>query len=360
MSPHELFLWSEALPVLLLVPAVGLTLFLLDRARARRLAKLAGPRSPRLAAELGTGRRRMRRRLGTAALLLALIALLQPLWGSGYRRLEQRGVDILVCLDVSRSMLARDMMPSRLQRARATIRALAERIRGDRLGLVVFAGEAHLAVPLTRDMISFAELVELADPLSVLRGGTDLGSALETALTALEGGTGAHEVVLLLTDGEDLERRAHQVAELCRERRIAVHGIGFGSARGSKIAVEDGAGDVDAGDRAGNRSESSEGGTSRSGETFLLDRAGNEVVTALDPESLRRIAEATGGVFLDASTRRRPLVDLYEKRVVPMARKAFEDERRRERKNRFQWPLLIAFLLWILELGLTDRRRSKG
>jgi Ca-activated chloride channel family protein len=325
----------EALPILLLAPLVGLALWALDRGRARRLVRAVGPRAAALAADLSRGRRRLQRVLFASALLLALLAMLQPVWGDATRDVEQRGVDILVCLDVSRSMLARDVAPSRLERARREISALAERATGDRLGLVVFAGQARLAVPLTRDRDSFRELTELADPLSVERGGSDLGAALETALEALKGKTGEHEALVLLTDGEDLEARGLRAAQACRERDVAVHCIGFGSTLGAKIPVP-----------------SREGG-----ETFLRDRAGVDVVSTMDATTLRRIADVTGGDFVDAHARPSPLRELYERRILPMARKAFERDERRAKENRFQWPLLAAFLLWILVSCLGDRRR---
>jgi Ca-activated chloride channel family protein len=324
----------ESLPFLLLVPLVAALLWAFDRARRRRLDRAVGPRAPVLSADLSWHRRGLRVTLFSLATLLALFAALQPAWGESTRRMERRGVDILVCLDVSRSMLARDLMPSRLMRARREIRELAGRSVGDRLGLVVFAGEARLLVPLTRDRDSLKEMVGLADPLGVQRGGTDLGAALETALLALQDGTGEHEVVLLLTDGEDLEERGLRMAESLRQRGIVLHCVGFGSRLGAKIPIE-----------------------GKRGEAFLRDRSGTEVVSALDPETLSRIAEATGGVFIEADSRPEPLVELYERRILPMARKAFEIEERRERENRYQWPLLAAFLCFVLELCVSDRRR---
>jgi Ca-activated chloride channel family protein len=334
VSVQELFAWPEGLPVLLAVPLAWLLLHVLDRARAARLIREAGARGRALASDLGVRQRRGRRRLAVAGLLLALLAVLQPVWGEGIRAVEQRGVDILVCLDVSRSMLARDVDPSRLESARREIRALASRVRGDRLGLVLFAGEARLTVPLTQDAVAFADLAAQASPLGVRRGGTDLGAALSEALRALGEASGEHEAVVILTDGEDLEERGRTVARQCRERGVVVHCLGFGSTRGSKIAVGE-----------------------SGGERFLRDRSGQEVVSAMDPVSLREIAETAGGVFVDASDRPLVLVRLYEDRILPMARKSFDAEGRRERKNRFQWPLLAALGLWILELCLTDRRR---
>jgi Ca-activated chloride channel family protein len=317
------FIWPEYWPLLLSAPLLGLVFWALGRARRRRLAKVVGPRAPVLA-DVSHRRRRLKLGMFTAALLLALLAMLQPVWGEVTRSVEQRGVNIVVGLDVSRSMLARDVEPSRLERAQREIRALAEQPEGDRLGLVLFAGEASLDVPLTRDKRSFAARVAQAGPLSVARGGTDLGAALATALDALSGSTGEHEVIVLLTDGEDLEERGLRVAEQCRERGITVHCVGLGTARGGKIPVEG---------------------------AFLKDRSGKEVVSTLDPATLTRIAEATGGDYSNS------LLDLYQDRIRPMARKSFLAEERRAKNNRFQWPLFLAFVLWILDPCVGNRRR---
>ena len=333
MSAVVGFLRPEAWPVLLLVPAAGFLLWRLDLRRLRRALLVFGARAPRLASGPTAGRLRLRLALSVGALLLAALAVLEPAWGEGSRTAEQRGVDILVCLDVSRSMLARDIAPSRLGAAQREIRALAETVTGDRLGLVVFAGDARLMAPLTQDRDTFAALVDLADPEAVGVGGTDLGAALTAALEALAGATGDHEVVLLLTDGEDLEGRGARVAQTCREAGITVHCIGFGSPRGAKITL---------------------GG--EGGESFLRDGTGRDVVSAMDPASLRRIAEVTGGTFVEAGGAGRPLVDLHEDRILPMARKALETEGTLERENRFQWVLLPAFLLWVTGLALSDRR----
>ncbi len=326
----------ELWPILLAAPLTYAALWIGDRARARRLRAWIGPRSSVLANELSPRRRAVRRLLAALGLLCACLAILQPLGEESEEEIEQRGIDIVVCLDVSRSMWARDQLPNRLAAAQREIDALAATTQGDRLALVVFAGEAQLKVPLTRDTESFRDLVRLADPLDVRRGGTDLGAALEAAMAALGDPSGQHEVVLLLTDGEDLEERGLRAAETLRDRNVVVHGVGFGSARGSKITITD-----------------------EDGERFLVDASGREVVTALDPASLRRIAESTGGEYVNATAVTRPLAALYEKRLRPMAQKTYDAERQRERRSLFQLPLLAAILIWIGELSITDRRRRR-
>jgi Ca-activated chloride channel family protein len=311
----------------------------LDAWRRRRLAAVVAlPRQAMLCSEAAPTQRRLRVVLGFVMLLCLGGAAMQPLYGEQMRRIEQRGVDILICLDVSRSMLARDIAPSRLLRARREIKALAEQVGADRLGLVAFAGEARLLIPLTQDKDTFAALVDHADPFSVRRGGTDLGQALTAAMAALDGASGDHEVVLLLTDGEDLEGRGLAAATAAAALHISVHCVGFGSTMGSKIALED---------------------RNTGSEEFLRGPRGEEVVSTMDAESLRKIAEAAGGEFVRADSMPLPLVELYNKRIQPKAKKAFEAEERREKVNRFQWPLLAAVVLWFLEACLTGRRRTR-
>ena len=336
MNLDGVFAWPEGLPILLLAPCIWFVLRALDARRERRVSAMLGKRRDKLTAGYRAGRRRFRRWCAISGAFFMLLALLQPLWGTGTREVEQRGVDVLICLDVSRSMLARDLSPDRLGRARQEIRKLAEHARGDRLGLVVFAGEARLAAPLTRDLDSLLELLDLADPTSVTRGGTDLAAALDLSAAALKGSRGEHEAVVLMSDGEDHEARGRRAAEVLSSQGITVHCIGLGSAHGSKIPVP-----------------------GADGEEWLRDGSGAEVVTALVPTDLKSIAEVTGGDYLDATESAQPLLDLYDRRILPMARKAFETEERRSRKNRFQWPLLLAFLLWLLEFGLADGGRRR-
>ncbi len=280
----------------------------------------AGPRESLLAPGAAARRRGPRTALWIAGLLLGAAALLEPAWGEDPSAREPGGADVVLCLDVSRSMLARDADPDRLGRAKREIAALAAAAKGDRLALVAFAGEARLLVPLTADLSTLAEIADGAGPLSVDRGGTDLGAALDAARAALDAGSGDRGTIVVLTDGEDLGGRGLRAARTCGERGIAVHCMGFGSARGSKIAVE-----------------------GKRGEEYQRDRAGREVVSALDPTTLRRMAGAAGGTYVEDS-----LAGLYRERILPESRRALARSDRRTKVPRFQWPLAAAFLLWIL------------
>lgn len=326
----ELLARPGAAVLLLLAPLAWALLLLLDRAATRRLDRLLGRRAPALMGETSPRRRGVRRALFVTGLFLGLFALLGPTWGAGTAALERRGIDLVVCLDVSRSMLAGDVAPDRLARARRELRALADRARGDRMGLVVFAGEARPLVPLTRDLRSFAALLDAADPLAVGRGGTDLGAALDAGLGLLGDGPGA---LLLLTDGEDLGGLGLAAAQRCRARGVPVYCAGLGTGLGTRISV--------------------------AGGTFLKDRSGREVVSAQDAEGLRRIAAATGGTYVDAGAGGEPLLSLYDRRIRPQARLSFAATEERRRQDRYQWPLGLALLCWLLDLSLSRRRTRR-
>ncbi len=324
------FLEQGAWPLLLLAPLVWLILAACERLHARRLRAAVGPRLEDLAPNRTPHIRRARRVLFATALLLALFAVLGPAVDTAASEVDWRGVDLVVCLDISRSMLAGDLTPDRLGRAQREIRALAERAAGDRLGLVVFAGEARLVSPLTSDTASFAALADLAHPTDVTRGGTDLAAALDTATAALAGRRSDFGGILLLTDGEDLAGRGLDAARRAKAAGVVVHAVGYASVRGSKINVP--------------------------GAGFLRDAAGNDVISALDAEGLTRIAEAADGTFVradDAST----LVDLYDDRILPMARAALSRRESARKENGYQWPLAAAFLLWLVHVALGSRRR---
>ena len=338
MSFGEFFVLPELAPLALLLTAGGwLLLRIAEAARRRRLERVIGPRHALLCAEFGPRRRALRRGLFALGIAAAVVAWMQPSFGVDPERRRQRGVDVLICLDVSRSMLATDVLPSRLDRAKHEIEAFAGRLLGDRLGLVVFAGEAKLAVPFTQDVGSFGELLRLAGPASVRRGGSDLGAALDAAATAIDGSDSGEAAVVLITDGEDLGGRGLRAAEAFAERGIEIHCVGIGSQAGSKITI-DGPG----------------------GETFLADRSGDEVVSSMDAAGLQRIAEVSGGAFVDARSEARPLVALYEQHLRSAARgRPAGAAPTSARMNRFQWPLGLAVLAWLLELTITDRRAPR-
>lgn len=333
MSPG--FARPELLPWVLCAPVAWGVVRLLDARRDRRLAAALGPRAAALLAERSPRRRAARRAafgLGVAALLAALA---HPVFGARRDAPVARGTDVVLLLDVSRSMRARDVAPDRLGRAVAAVRGLVAHAAGDRLALVLYAGEARLAVPLTLDGAAVAEVAAVADPTSVARGGTDLGAALERALDVLTAAGRGPAAVIVLSDGEDAAGRADAAAARCAARGVEVHGLAVGTERGGKIPVEvEGA------------------------EAWVRDRAGADVVTRRDLTTLRRVAARTGGrVVEDDGTSADPLRDLHATHVAPRAAATGAAAGARARPDRYAVLVGLALLCGLVDLGLADRRR---
>ncbi|MHC5064426.1 MAG: vWA domain-containing protein [Planctomycetota bacterium] len=324
--------WSHAeyWPYLLLLPVFGLLLFFMLRGARRGVevyaARLSEPAPSSLARSIVLS-------LAAAAFLLTWM---DPLLGEEKVAVERRGLDVIFCLDSSRSMLARDIEPNRLERAKRDIRSmLPELIGGDRVALVVFAGRAKLIVPLTHDLDSFRHLLADVDTDSVRLGGSDLAAALRKGVELTEEGFQNTTVMVMLTDGEDLSGAARQAAREVRDADIVLHTLGYGSTRGSKITLE-----------------------GEQGEEFLTSEEGEEVVSVLDVDGLRRMSAVTGGEFIRADQMALPLVELKQKRMDPMLKRAYDAGEEVVRKTRFQWVLFPGLLLILLEMWICGGRRK--
>jgi Ca-activated chloride channel family protein len=256
-------------------------------------------------------------------LTLVVLAALEPAWGRIQQEVERRGVELVVCLDTSRSMLASDLPPDRLSRAKKDIRALLPRLSGDRIGLVAFAGDARVVCPLTHDFGAFEGLLDAVDTRTTRLGGTDLGAALRAALALLPREGAPSQAIVILTDGEDLAGQGAAEADRARARGVRVHAIGYGSVEGAKIPGRE------------------------SGEV-MRDENGQIVVSRLDAQGLRQLTGAAAGTYLGGNDVSLPLVELFDKRVRPMQQRSFEREERSTRQARYQWALIPGFVLLLL------------
>jgi Ca-activated chloride channel family protein len=308
------------------------------RARARReLSAWVGERhAARFVPGHSPGRATTRVVLASAGLALLALALLGPVVGHTFRPVSRRGLDLVVCLDTSRSMLAQDLRPSRLERAKREIAGLLERLAGDRVALVAFSGEARDVSPLTRDRATLENLLAYVTSEDNQKGGTDLAAAIARGLDLLDGRSGAHEAIVLITDGEDLEGQGLALAEKAVERGIRIFVLGVGTVEGGKIPVVDASGK----------------------QSFLADEEGKEVVTKLDRTSLMELARRTGGEFLAADESATPLEDLYRARITRIEGREITSGERRVPYDRFQWPLVAGIACLLGATALRARRRS--
>ena len=258
----------------------------------------------------------------TAVSLLLVVALCRPQWGQVDVRRESRGIDIIVALDVSRSMLADDLVPTRLAAARQAVIGLLPRLRGDRIGLIAFAGSAFLLCPLTRDYDTLASALREADTAAVPLGGTSLAAALIEAKRAFGATEGRSKALLLISDGEDHGTDALAAANSLHAAGVTVHGIAVGTSAGGLVPLANGA--------------------------FLKDRQGALVRTRVQPGLLDEIASATGGRRVDLATTPTALNGLYATELSALERRDITATRR-QLAERFQIPLALALLLLLLE-----------
>ena len=318
-------------PLVLGLGALGLV------RRRRELALWLDPRQwSRAHQAFSLDRARARVALATLALLFLAFAALGPVRGYTTRPVATRGLDLVVCIDTSRSMLAQDLRPSRLERAKREVLGLLERLKGDRVALIAFSGDSREVAPLTRDRSALADLLGFVTSDDNQVGGTNLAAAIERALSMFDGRSGAHEAIVLLTDGEDLEGQGAALAAEAAKRKIRVYVVGIGTEAGGKIPV------VGAGGRA----------------EFLRDPEGAEVVTRLEGETLERLASSTGGAYLSAEASPTPLEDLYRARVSQLEGREISSGERKIPHDRYQWALVLALVLMLVESGLRERRRA--
>jgi Ca-activated chloride channel family protein len=300
--------------------------------RARAAAQRIAPREPWLARRSG-----LRALLAGAAVALSATALAGPIAGTLERPTLRRGLDLVLCVDTSRSMLARDAKPSRFERAKREIALLLTELGSDRVSLVAFSGDARSVAPLTHDASALRDLLETLSMEDTRLGGTDLAAAVDFALTLFEERSGKHEAIVLLTDGEDLTGEGLAAAQRAAERGIKVYVVGIGTVRGAKIPVADPGGD----------------------ESFLRGPDGAEVVSRLGEESLERLALATGGAYTSTERSARPLVDLVRGPIAGLERRELSEGLGRVPRDRYQWPLFVAVVLLLAERALHGVRQLR-
>ena len=324
---HRLWLiW--ALPALFLLCLWGF------RQRTRILAAYASERGlGAIAPPPAAFRRWIKVALLLSVLLLSILSLAGPRYGYRWKTLERRGVDLIIALDCSRSMLARDMTPSRLERAKREILDLLGKLEGDRVGLVAFAGTAFLQCPLTLDYDAFHLFLGSLSPDFLPVGGTDLAGAIETAVTAFKKGDATDKAVILITDGEATGANPLAAAKSAAEAGIKLFVIGVGETDGVPIP-------------------SAEGG-------FVKDRASNIVLSKLDESTLKELASVTGGKYVRSVAGDMDLDTIYQQGIRgSMAAASLGEEQTKVFENRFQWFLGLAVLLLLGELCLPMGKKS--
>jgi Ca-activated chloride channel homolog len=296
---------------------------------ARQQTALARFISAHLRAELtqslSIARRRARRGLLLLAVALLFVALAGPLVGYRWEVINRRGNEIVFAVDTSRSMSTPDVKPDRLTRAKLAIDDFTNELDGDAVGLVAFAGGAFLVCPITLDYGAFHESLNAIDTNTIPRGGTNIASAIREAQAALRRRRGADRILILVTDGEDLEGDALVAAEAAaREDGLKIYTIGVGTPQGDLIPV-----------------------STNQGSGFVKDDSGAFVKSRLDEPALKAIAAATGGLYAPLGTQGQGFDTIYRTALAPLLKHDVASRRQKVYIQRYQWPLAasLAFLL---------------
>ncbi len=331
------FARAEYLYLLWLIPMLAACFFWSFHNRRKRLERFASPRlAPRLTPEYSRARAVIRTFLLICFFVFTILALARPQWGTRLETVRRRGVDIIVALDASYSMNAEDVAPSRLAKAKAETRSLMGKLRGDRLGLVTFAGRAVVQCPLTLDYGAVSLFLDTASTETIPDPGTSLASAITTANSAFIAKERKYKILVIMTDGEDLEGQIDSAVERAREAGVIIYTVGVGSSEGQPIPVRDAKGDII---------------------EYHKDPGGQVVISRLDERSLAEIASRTGGRYFRATTGEGELDDIYSE-ISQMEKKELESKLFQNFEDRFQYPLTLAVLCLVFEAFITERRRS--
>ncbi len=284
-----------------------------------------------------SGRRNLKYILITLSYVFFVFALANPQIGKKLEEFTREGVDIMVAMDVSTSMLAEDIKPSRMEKAKHEVGKLIDILKGDRIGLIAFAGIAHVQCPLTLDYSAAKLFLNMMDTDLIPQPGTAIGNAIRKAVSSFNSDERKHKVLILITDGEDHESKPLEAAEEAEQEGIIIYTVGIGSTQGVPIPVY-------------NRSGSQTG--------FKKDRQGNIVTTKLDVLTLQKIAYETGGKYYLASRGEAELDDIYSE-ISEMEKKELKSKRFSQYEDRFQIFLIIGLILVLLEMLIPERKRIK-
>ncbi len=319
------------------VPLVALLLLLAARWQRRATGRFVSPvMLPRLGPVRDSVRTAVKGLLLICAVASLAIAAARPLFGTYLEDITTSGSDLCIVLDVSRSMLADDVKPSRLERAKSDILDLVNRLQGDRVGLVVFAGSPALKVPLTTDTEFFRSVLNDVDPTAAPVGGSMLSKAILKALESMESRYDRQQVIVLISDGEDHDSFPEEAAKAAADRGVRIVCVGLGDpVDGARIPLRDARGNLS-----------------------YLQYNGEEVWSRLREDVLQQLAKATQGAYIPARTRVYDLGEIYENYVASTSGAEAELQKRRRFRERFQIFAALAFFCLISESIISAWRRK--
>lgn len=327
------------------IPVLLIIFYILANRRAKRdLALFADEQLlPKVADFSGWKLGNRQKIMRIAGCFLLILALTGPGWGYRWQEVKTKGLEIIFALDTSKSMLADDIKPNRLDRAKLALKDFLTRITGNKVGLVAFAGSSFVQCPLTVDYNAFSEALDALNVYTIPRGGTDIGSAIANARKAFEASGAGSKILVIITDGENHEGDPVAAAKTIAREGITVYTVGIGSPEGELLVVKD-----------------ENGNTS-----YLKDKNGNVVKSVLNEAVLKSIAEAGNGAYVRGGGPSLGLDTLYNTRFSKLSKSEISSKWQKRQLDRFQIPLFAAIILlltefgWSLTSGLKIRKKEQ-
>jgi Ca-activated chloride channel family protein len=326
---HTYFLW-----LLCFIPVALLILYFIGRWKKRAIKNFG---NENLVNQLTPGVSKSRRIIKSILFLTGFtflaIAICNPQMGSKMEEVKREGVELIIALDVSNSMKAEDLYPNRLENAKQAISRLIDNLHDDKIGIIVFGGEAYVQLPVTTDYSAAKLFLNTIDTDIIPTQGTNIGSAIELALTSFDKKNDKSKALVIITDGENHEEGALKLAEEATEKNITIHTIGMGSEAGGPIPT------YSNGVKTG----------------FKKDRDGNTVVTRLNEEMLREVAAAGKGAYIRATNGQTGL-DAIFREINKMQKKQFGSKVYSDYDDKFQYFLAVALFLFLLDFFITGHK----
>jgi Ca-activated chloride channel homolog len=330
---QPIWLWG-----LLVLPALAFFFARAEQVGTERLRQFVAARLlPQLAGTVNRTRRITRFILLLLVLALVIVSLARPRWGYAFDEVKRKGLDLLLAVDVSRSMLSNDVQPNRLERVKLATQDLLNELQGDRVGLIAFAGKAFLQAPLTIDYDAAVDSINELDTKIIPEGGTNISDAIALATRTFGKSATGNRALIIFTDGEELSGDAVQAAKAAGDAGVRIFTVGVGTPAGSLIPIE-----------------GEDGGTA-----FVKDAQGQIVKSKLDETRLREVAQAAGGFYVHLESGPRTMKQLFSDGLAKMQVADINARLSRRAIERYEWPLSAAILFFALALLINDRKGSR-
>ena len=327
----------EYLYLLLLIPIIILAIIIYSRWQKRSIKKFGDSQLiEQLMQSHSNIRKKIKHILFILSITLLIIGLSNPQIGTKMEEVKREGVDLMIAIDLSYSMMAQDIKPNRLERAKQAISRLIDKLEGDRIGLVVFAGEAYVQLPITTDYSAAKLFLSTVNTSIVPTQGTKIGNAIDLCVNSFDNENAQSKAIIIITDGEAHDEEAVSSAKLAQENGIYIHTLGMGLTKGGPIPIYN---------KYGSTSE------------FRKDREGNTIITKLNEPMLQEIAQVGMGTYVRANNSKSGLSILFDE-INKMKKKEIGTMIFTDYKDRFQIFIGMSLFLLILNIFLLQRKTS--